>query len=514
MVRSRDAAGNEGPWSLLRSATIIAPFPSNPMLSAPATGTLTNSNTPMFSWTVAQNADAYEIQLASNSAFTIGTQSFMLSSGTLVYSPGALVDGTYYWRVRGYNLNIPAEAGSWSAYRYLVIDTTPSAIPVQSMPSHGASAVGMPTFSWLRASGASQYRLQIDEADFSSPIYDGAWTTALSLRPSGLTDLGAMNWRVKSRDAAGNESDWSTVRSLTVNPPLAVAPTPGMPSPGLVTSDQTPQFAWSTVAYAEYSEIWIDNVSTFTSPLVDQYLGVLGEHNTGYLPTNPLGEGLYYWKVRSYNSLGQPSAWSKVLSFTVDIQAPAAPGITQPVDGLVSRAAPLHRWTAVSGASQYQIEYDEQGEDFSSPVYTSAWISGTSFTSPFNTLGVYSWHIRSRDAALNVGNWSSTRIVTIIAPLPAAPMQISPRASATMNDNSPSFSWNAVIWGDTYQIQIDNASNFSSPEASVTLSSGVLSYTSVVLADGRYYWRVRAINVQNEPGAWSAARLLIIGAYP
>jgi len=77
---------------------------------------------------------------------------------------------------------------------------------------------------------------------------------------------------------------------------------------------------------------------------------------------------------------------------------------------------------------------------------------------------------------------------TLIAPTPTL---IAPTSGLVTNDNQPVFSWNAVVDADTYQIVIDNNSNFSSPEVDTEVNT--LTHAPGVLSDSLYYWRVRAV---------------------
>ena len=59
-----------------------------------------------------------------------------------------------------------------------------------------------------------------------------------------------------------------------------------------------------------------------------------------------------------------------------------------------------------------------------------------------------------------------------------------------------------------YQIQIDNNSDFSSPELSYTSGFSLVegrTFTSPELSDGSYYFRVKAIDPLNIESGWSVA---------
>ena len=76
-------------------------------------------------------------------------------------------------------------------------------------------------------------------------------------------------------------------------------------------------------------------------------------------------------------------------------------------------------------------------------------------------------------------------------------------------DTTPDFGWNAVPYGAHIEIQIDNLATFVVPIEQEADGLG-LTYTATPLTDGLKYWRVRAVNVHGEPGAWSLPRAVTI----
>jgi hypothetical protein len=67
-----------------------------------------------------------------------------------------------------------------------------------------------------------------------------------------------------------------------------------------------------------------------------------------------------------------------------------------------------------------------------------------------------------------------------------------------------------VTNGVTYQVQISTVTTFVTQEQTVVLDPGVLTFTATTLPDGIHYWRVRAINYMNVPGAWSLVRYFTV----
>lgn len=85
-----------------------------------------------------------------------------------------------------------------------------------------------------------------------------------------------------------------------------------------------------------------------------------------------------------------------------------------------------------------------------------------------------------------------------------APNLIVPAHNAWVTTSTPQFTWASVAEATAYQIQIDNNSDFSSLEHDAT-PSGTTYTVDPQLADGLYYWRVRASSAAGS-GPWSNTR--------
>ncbi|MGA2503338.1 MAG: hypothetical protein ABSG01_04535 [Anaerolineales bacterium] len=286
------------------------------------------------------------------------------------------------------------------------------------------------------------------------------------------------------------------------------APVLTSPAAGYLTNDNTPGFTWNSVPYGSTYEIQIDHLSTFTAP-VDQSASGLGLSYTASLLT----DGLKYWRVRTITANSEPGAWSAARSFTVDTTAPLPPVLSAPADGAVVRGTPTFSWLASATANAYQFAYDLA--DCSSPSFTSAVQSGLTYLPPLMPKDTYYWCVKARDPAGNWSGWSASRSITIRPLIPVAPVLTSPAAGFVTNDPTPYFAWNSVPYGNTYEIQIASSSSFTSLEQSAA-GLGVTNYTAdpALSMTGLKYWRVRAVNVDSELGAWSAGRAITIKVLP
>ena len=145
-------------------------------------------------------------------------------------------------------------------------------------------------------------------------------------------------------------SPWSHVYTLqtTANPPSI--PTLSAPfNHALVT----PTLDWNQptipagVIFDHY-QVQVDDNADFSSPVVDANVAGLG--NSIYALTTPLNPNAkYYWHVRSWNDLGDYSAWSTAKYFR---EAMFPPTRVVPIGGItVGSLKPLLDWDLILGAT-------------------------------------------------------------------------------------------------------------------------------------------------------------------
>jgi len=97
---------------------------------------------------------------------------------------------------------------------------------------------------------------------------------------------------------------------------------------------------------------------------------------------------------------------------------------------------------------------------------------------------------------------------------PYAPALVSPENGGRTNDSTPLFKWSLVSDADSdavllYQIQVDSAPEFSSPDISgenIAAGAADVSFaTGTILPEGVWYWRARARDPAGLYGDWSGS---------
>ena len=500
-VRARDAVGNWSDWSSPYFITVLANNPGRVSLSAPASKSLTNDNTPEFSWKYQENSAYYHIQIADSKYFTNILQE-QDGITDLSFTAAELADGRYYWRVRGRN-GMDAY-GTWSSYRYFSVDTTPPDAPVLLSPADDTTYAGQPTYKWTRPSGAKYYRFKYTSTtDTETILYITDEMTRYYYKAPAM-NKDDYYWYAQARDVAGNWSDWSAPFTIHILPPTPARVTLSEPRKGFLTTDNQPELSWNPADYADTYELQISTSSRFSTLAYD----LTGLTGTTYASLSALDDARYYWRVRAVNTEGVQGSWSSVYYLTIDTIPPDAPVLYRPVEASAVNGTPTFIWLRPSTSKYYQFKYAaaaEPGVD----LYVSDEMRTYKFKPPTMALGSYVWYARARDVAGNWGEWSSPFGIDILPPVPLRVTLVEPGRAQYVNDPTPALSWNAVDYADTYDLQVSTSSRFTTLLIDETGLTD-LTYTPLAdMAEVKYYWRVRAVNAGGT-GSWSSVYYFVV----
>jgi predicted outer membrane repeat protein len=532
--------GANGPsaWSTT-STFITANPPSIPALVAPAENLLiTTTLMPKLDWNnstvpVSTTFDHYEVQVATDSGFTANLESHTTAVGNIAnseftFSAPLSVDTKYYWRVRSYNGD--GQYSSWSLTRSFRVAMLPPALT--SPTNLVALATNRPVFDWADVPGATSYTIQV------SPANTFAGTLTLNTMAAGSTyipvkDLPAnkiLYWRVRTNGANG-PSNWTSPFSFTTaNPPSVpalVAPTEHL----LILATLTPRLDWGNSTFPagttfDHYEVEIATDSTFTTN-VESHTTIVGDiASSEFTFSTPLTTNTkYYWRVRSYNGVGQYSSWSLIHSFRIAMLPPAAllspANTTSPA---IDTNRPVFDWDDAVEATNYTIQV--------SPVNTFAG------TLTLNTTAIGSTYLPVKDLPANKtlfwrvrsnglngpSAWSTTSTFNTANP-PSVPALVVPTESllilATL---TPRLDWGnstfpAGTTFDHYEVQIATDAAFTANLESHTTTAGNIANSEFTFGvpltpNTKYYWRVRSHNSTGQNSSWSLTRSFRIAMLP
>lgn len=180
------------------------------------------------------------------------------------------------------------------------------------------------------------------------------------------------------------------------------------------------------------------------------------------------------------------------------------PRLTSPADGAATNNPVLTlEWTSSIGGVKYELAVDNNPDFLSPEVLENT--SNLSYA-PDNALpdDTYRWRVRAFNDDNDTTGWSENFAFTIDTAAPSAPSLESPADNAATSDNTPTFNWSLVSDAESYNLQVDNNADFSSPEINESdLTDNTYTVAAPGLADDNYSWHVRARDAAGNESDWS-----------
>jgi hypothetical protein len=206
-----------------------------------------------------------------------------------------------------------------------------------------------------------------------------------------------------------------------------------------------------------------------------------GDYN--HLVADP--DGVRFWFTGEYNATTQ---WStRIASFTLDECTPTAcadpTGLTS---SSVTTSSATVSWTAVSGASSYDVDYKLS----SSATWTNAATTTTATSVNLSGLAsssTYDWRVRAKCTA-GSSNYVQAQFTTQATATCNTPTGLS---SSSITSSSATVNWTAVSGANNYTVEYKTttATTWTTAASAATTTSVTISGLS---ASTTYDWRVRA----------------------
>ena len=467
---------------------------SVPVPLSPTGGAWVNASSPALRWTYADPETdlqaGFMVQVSDRLDFlSLVSDSGPVLSSASSWRPPALSDGGYYWRVQTMDAY-----GGWSGF------STAANVRVDTVPPTTQISFSVPP-------GIVGGVHQIDSSNrvvFTvSDAGSGQTTTTFSLNSGPQTAYtgpflpaahGAVLVSFRSTDAAGNTEPTVTVPLLVDDPPVAAQ---SLPPPGTWTRALPVTLAWTYSDpegdLASAYEIQLTADSSFAS--IGYSSGVVVSPATSH-PFPSVRDGAYYWRVRVSDSLGVWSPFTTPRTLSIDTVTPSASAVFGTPLGIVEGRTWIPDGTQVtitatdSGSGVARILYSLDGTQaqYSAPVVVSGH-------------GAHTLEYWADDIAGNAGPHGTVEF--LIDREPVASNQ--GPADTSWIATSPSLSWTVSdVDGDLsrgYEVQVAADAGFST----ISASSGIVDSTGLgwrapALAEGSYFWKVRA---KDSFGVWS-----------
>ena len=269
----------------------------------------------LFWWTKLDGASQYAIQIVSPSFDSI---KYVFVDTVLIDQDKftkTLVPGKYQWRIRGENGGYKT---NYQQYNLTILqanlnEQTVSLIAPANNLYYGPSSDGIVKFSWEAISGATNYVIEIDtvSGNFGSTVILLDSTSASNYTYT-FPAQGSFKWRVKAKDNAGLETQWSSVYTVGYISKLPVAPELSAPADNFNATSVTVKFDWDLVAnaktytlhiYKSTDDINLDSPTKYTiaAPITEKTLTIPSAFKTG--------DDLF-WKVSVTDKANQVSPLS------------------------------------------------------------------------------------------------------------------------------------------------------------------------------------------------------------
>lgn len=284
------------------------------------------------------------VEQISASVSSLGIGDIQGSAGTIRWNTVGFAPGTYSILLRaklsGWTGNIATKQITYTLTNSSIpTESTPAGVPALSQPSNGSvlqenTAV---TLSWNTAQNAVNYRVELWGDNYSLMV-PCDWQPGTSCQIGTMWPGFTYFWHVKSRNLSGQESDWSSTWSFTIQGPTSTpSPMPSMtstPLPGVPGAPTLREPADGGI-YPQSQDIWFSwNYSTGAEEYYLEYWGgPYGTLNSGWITDSAyhigtMWPGTYSWHVKGRNRIGMESDWSTTWTFT--ISQPASTDTPQP----------------------------------------------------------------------------------------------------------------------------------------------------------------------------------------
>jgi hypothetical protein len=484
-VKSKDAAGNLAVSANFTFTTQAAPDTTPPTISNVAASSITSSGA-IITWNTNEASDSQvEYGLTTSYGSSIRLDPTMVTSHSRPL--GSLQANTLYnYRVKSRDAagNL-AVSGNFTFTTQATSDTTPPTISNVAASNIGTSSA---TITWsTNETSDSQVEYGLTTSYGSSTPLDTAMVTSHSMGLSGLEAGKTYNYRVKSKDAAGN---------LAVSANFTFTTRSG-------SSDTTPPVISNVLAYNITSSG--ANIFWYTNEASDSQVeyGLTTSYGSA-TPVNPTLvtyhyvslSGLQAGKTYNYRVKSKDAAGNLAVSanFTFTTQAGSdttPPTISNVATSNVGSSSATVAWST-NEASDSQVEYGLTTSYGSSTPLDTAMVTSHSITlSGLEAGKTYNYRVKSKDAAGNLAVSANFTFTTRSAS-DTTPPTISNVASSNVTSSGATVTWSTNEASDS---QVEYGLSTSYGSATPVNTSMVTSHSmglSGLEAGKTYNYRVKS----------------------
>jgi hypothetical protein len=284
-VFSDPSQGQDAPQNFSKSS--VPPTPVAPMNGADV------ENQPTFSWTPAEGALNYTLQVSQDPSFGSPIDNVKTDSTAYTSSSTYPADVTLYWRVRANDTNSRNEGLNWSA-----VQTFLRTLPVPSpVPGNPAGGQGIPALAWTPVVGATAYQVHVDQADGTTKDFT---LDSTAFTPTVWYGTGIWRWQVRAQFPS---SGFSGVTGGFFEPQIFVRTL--APPTGVLGTKVGSRIVitWNPDPYAKQYEVALSTSETFNTTIESKRVDGLGwAPNVDF--TQASNRGKLFWRVAAVDQGG------------------------------------------------------------------------------------------------------------------------------------------------------------------------------------------------------------------
>jgi hypothetical protein len=445
-----------------------------------------------------------------------------------------LSNGTgYKWQVKACDDN--SACSDWVVFNAttpnFTIDTSAPSGPTNVTSSDHTTSTwsndNTITMNWTAAtdsgSGLAGYSYVFDTTSDTIPDTTQDIGTVTTVDSTTLSDGNNHYFHIRAVDNLGNWGE--TVHAGPYFIDKTAPSIPGLPSTTTPTTDTTPTWNWTASTDSgsglhtttPYSVQWCQD-QNFTG--CDANIST--SNTNSFTHSVALADGTWYFRVKAKDAVNNESNYSSNGSALIDTTPPTGPTNVTSSDHTTSTWSNDNtitmNWTAAtdsgSGLAGYSYVFDTTSDtipDTTQDIGTVTTVDSTTLSDGNN----HYFHIRAVD---NLGNWGETvhagpYFIDKTAPsIPGLPSTTTPTT-----DTTPTWNWTASTDSGSglhtttpYSVQWCQDQNFTGCDANISTSNTNSFTHSVALADGTWYFRVKAKDALNQESDYSDSGTVLI----